>query len=92
MTLHTGIINTEDKVRLRKHGKNKSDIKGIKGLQYKVQVLDERLICSITVHARAQFRESYPVVGTRSRTDNNMTGGGETRNKVDIYYPLLVRN
>jgi hypothetical protein len=25
-------------------------------------------------------------------TDNNMTGGGETRNKVDIYYRLLVKN
>jgi hypothetical protein len=41
VTLHTDIIITEDKVRLRKHDKNKSDIKGIKRLQYKVQVLDE---------------------------------------------------
>ena len=41
MTLHIDIMNTEDKVRLRKHKKNKSDIKGIKDLQYKVQVLDE---------------------------------------------------
>ena len=79
MTLHTDIIITEDKVRLRKHDKNKSDItdiKGIKRLQYKVQVLDEidmlnYCACEGSVQGNLSSRGH--------ETDNNMTGGGETR-------------
>jgi hypothetical protein len=80
VTLHTDIIITEDKVRLRKHDKNKSDItdiKGIKRLQYKVQVLDEidmlnYCACEGSVQGNLSSRGH--------ETDNNMTGGGgETR-------------
>jgi hypothetical protein len=73
VTLHTDIINAEDKTRLRKHNKNKKESSAC-STKFK-RLIDMLNYCACEVRAQLVKGNMFSC----DHENDNMTGGGETR-------------